>query len=442
MRFAVFAGLVYFVQATGSTGGIAGQTISFYCKEVLGWSSGTVAYFWGIVGIAWLWKPLIGLVSDLFPINGYRRKSYIYISNTLAILFWWYMGYASIQGMLTTFWSLAVPLALIGLQFCVTDIAADGLTVQKSQAAKNEGDLQAVQWGSIYTGLMLTTLAATWLAQWVIPDDVLGGSIIGCNLYFKLGVVFFIASVFPLINIISCYFLVQEEKVTFNSERVLITLKELFTALKDSKVWILMLCIFMLHFSPGFGTPLFYYIRDFCGSDGGQMPKMWFAWISMLDKIMALIGIILFRMYWRKMDTEKVLYFLVIVACLSTLCYLWVSNVYHIIVVSVLFGSFSGFIHVTFLTIAAQNTPKYVEGIIFAGYCAVFNLAGTASNFTGGWLIDKLDGDWLHNTWFLTSWIPGVSENMIGLRLLLVLSAGFTLITILFIPLLRGMIRR
>ena len=47
MRFAVFAGLVYFVQATGSTGGIAGQTISFYCKEGLGWSSGTVAYFWG-----------------------------------------------------------------------------------------------------------------------------------------------------------------------------------------------------------------------------------------------------------------------------------------------------------------------------------------------------------------------------------------------------------
>ena len=49
-------------------------------------SANAAFFFWA--GLAWYFKPFAGIFTDAFPILGSRRKSYILISTTLAVLSW------------------------------------------------------------------------------------------------------------------------------------------------------------------------------------------------------------------------------------------------------------------------------------------------------------------------------------------------------------------
>ena len=59
-------------------------TISFLLKNVLGLTATQAAYLGAITLIGWAIKPLWGIISDFFPILGYRRKSYLVVTTLLA----------------------------------------------------------------------------------------------------------------------------------------------------------------------------------------------------------------------------------------------------------------------------------------------------------------------------------------------------------------------
>src|ERR1019366_9561034 len=43
-------------------------------------------FFW--IGLAWYFKPFVGIVTDAFPLFGSRRKNYMLISTSLAVFSW------------------------------------------------------------------------------------------------------------------------------------------------------------------------------------------------------------------------------------------------------------------------------------------------------------------------------------------------------------------
>ena len=48
--------------------------------------SANAAFFW--IGLAWYLKPLVGIVTDAFPLFGNRRRSYLLIGAVLAAISW------------------------------------------------------------------------------------------------------------------------------------------------------------------------------------------------------------------------------------------------------------------------------------------------------------------------------------------------------------------
>src|SRR5437764_12820180 len=81
-RLAVLFGIVYFAQGMWY---LPNQTITIVLKE-RGLSAGQVADFFLISTIPWLIKPAYGLLSDLVPLFGRRRRSYFLITSGLAAL--------------------------------------------------------------------------------------------------------------------------------------------------------------------------------------------------------------------------------------------------------------------------------------------------------------------------------------------------------------------
>lgn len=472
LRFSVFCGAIYFVQATGTTGGLAGQAIQFFLKEGLGLTATTMAYIFSVASLAWWIKPGFGLLSDFVPLWGYRRRSYIYLCNAFSIMLWISLAGMAFAGVITTFWPIAIVSFIMAFCFGMTDVVADGLMVQTGKATENTGRFQAIQWGTIRVAIMATTVLGAVLALWAMPDTGKETFQITQSILNKVGLIFLLAAFFPSINIMTTYFLTEEEKMKLDSAKVakarketgrallagkswvlityifkLVASQERFKDIKDGikravkmkQIWVLALCLFGLHFSPGWGQPFWYYLRDHCGSDGGQMGKMTFAWLSTFESAMGVIGCIAYWRWCKSINIRKLLYFGIILGFVTSFFYLWVRGVYSLYVLALLFGPIGAFIHLAYLDIAAKNCPNLAEGVIFASMCSIFNIATSSSSAVGGWMYGMLQpgGAWYGWGWSLTGWLTkyGVSPHMIGLRPLIIISSLFTLVTIMLIPL-------
>ena len=68
-------GLIYFAQSIGQSGGLIAQPLQFFFKQRLGFNPAQTTEYLAIVTIPWMVKPLYGVVSDLIPLLGYRRKT-------------------------------------------------------------------------------------------------------------------------------------------------------------------------------------------------------------------------------------------------------------------------------------------------------------------------------------------------------------------------------
>src|SRR5689334_6860102 len=84
-RLLWFFALVYIVEGLGQVVGLISQPLTFYLKQVHGWTPVQVTAFFTLFNLPWVIKPLYGLVSDFLPLFGYRRKSYLLLANAAAI---------------------------------------------------------------------------------------------------------------------------------------------------------------------------------------------------------------------------------------------------------------------------------------------------------------------------------------------------------------------
>ncbi len=71
----VFIALVYVVEGVGQVGGLIAQPLSYYLKQVHGFTPLQVTTFLAIFNFPWIVKPVYGAFSDFVPLFGYRRKS-------------------------------------------------------------------------------------------------------------------------------------------------------------------------------------------------------------------------------------------------------------------------------------------------------------------------------------------------------------------------------
>ncbi len=449
-------------------------------KEGLGISPEMYAYLGSILILPWMIKPLYGLISDFCPLFGYRRKSYIYVCNTVSIIYWLALSGMAYKGLIVTYWPITIVSFLLAISFSMTDVVADGLMIQTGQETDETGKFQAIQWTSIRIAVAMTIIASAWLAIWAMPDTGRGTFEITQAIMNRIGFIFLFASIFPITNIVATFLLVKEKKMNFGVLNLLRgelkkeqkekfqTIKSgIWEAVKMKKLWILGACIFFLHFSPGWGAPFHYYFRDYCGPGYTQIPKMTLAYLSAFGAAISALGCIV---YWRmseKINIRKILYASVILGAISSFSYLWVQDVKSAVIIYTMFDPIAAFIALAYLDLAAKNCPKMAEGFVFAAMMSLNNTGTSASSAVGGWFYGKfgvidryidpwmmeavktkvesgyldyfIRGEWNSWAWLYTEWLTnlGVSPYMVGLRPLIIISALFTLATVVFIPMLK-----
>ena len=384
-RLALVFAIVYFAQGMWY---LPNLSITFLLKDTFGLSAAQTATFFSITVIPWLIKPVYGLISDFVPLFGQRQKSYFLLTSGIAAA----MGLILTMMGSYTYWGVAIFFTLMGLGLAFTDVLTDALMVENGQRLGLTGPFQAIQWAAISFASILVGIGGGWLAQ-----------------HKFLSLTFLIATIFPLITLAMGIFLISEPQGQVGERQFRETRAAIRGAIGSRTLWIVAGFIFFYNFSPSFGPALVYYATDVL-----QFSKIFLGVLESLTYASGIVGTAVYFAFSKSFPFKRLIHFAIAAGVVATLAYLGYRGQLSAVVLSLAFGGIAMFIQLTFLDLAVRVCLKQAEATFFALLMSVYNGAVQLSQITGGWLYDQL-----------------------GFTRLIFISAAFTALCWLLVPLLK-----
>ena len=392
-RLMLFFGIVYVVEGLGQTGGLIAQPLTYFLKEFHGWTPVQVTAFLTLFNLPWVIKPLYGAVSDFMPLFGYRRKTYLILANLLAIGAFLWVARENDPG------ALAFALLLTAYGMAISSTLCGALLVENGQKFGASGRFVNQQWLWFNIAAMAAGIAGGELVQHLSP----GGALHAAAL---------VIAVAPIAVIWGTWALVEEKKTAINLPEFKNTFRGLAAAFRNRSLWLVAFFLFLYYFSPGFGTPLYYYMTD--------RLKFSQAYIGILGSISSagwIVGGVLYDRYLDRLPSKTLLNLSIACGTVTTASFLLLSSETSAAILNFCAGFSAMLATVATLRVAAQFAPERSEGFAFAALTSIINLAQAAGENVGSFLYQH-----------------AFSNNLTPL---IVVSAAFTAFAFVLVPLLR-----
>ena len=212
---------IYFVQGAVI---ITGLAEFFLTRNIFEFSWIQIALLSALGTLTWSVKPLYGFVTDLLPLGGYRRKSYLILSAILPFCAYFYLAFFGVN-----FLQIALSLILINIGIGFADVIIDGLIVETAPPEK-VGLYQSFCWRAKAIGIFIATLFSGIILERKIFSQILNSeTIINLQKIFPqafpdileitniniidIRFTFLLAGVLPLSTLIVSFFL-KEKKIS------------------------------------------------------------------------------------------------------------------------------------------------------------------------------------------------------------------------------------
>jgi MFS family permease len=389
-RLMWFFAVVYTVEGIGQAKvGVVWQPLTHFLKEVYGWTPLQVAASLSVLDVPWIIKPLYGVVSDFLPLFGYRRRSYLLLSNMAAIAaFVWVTQVVAPA-------SLVFALALTSIAMAVSSTLCGALLVENGQRHNASAAFVNQQWLWFNGAVAATSLLGGELIVWLSPAGALHAAAA-------------IAAVAPM-AVLLCLHLVEEPRAAIDAPELKRRVRGFLDTFRSRTLWLIAGFLFFYYFSPGFGTPLYFYMTDHLKFSQGFIGAL-----SAISAIGWVAGGLAYRWFMARMNTLPLLRLSIVLGTLSTLAFLGMVDPVSAILVYFITGAAGMIANIATLTLAAEHCPPRAEGFAFAALMSVINLATPLADTIGAFLYEHV---------FHSSLGP-----------LIVVSAAFTAFVLVLVP--------
>lgn len=356
----ILSASIYFSQGIDT---LSSLPLFFYMKETLGFTEAKIMFLTSFITLAWLFKPVIGFIIDNLRIS---KKKWIMIS---------LIGILSVVTALGFLPALPI-LVIIGLMMVSStfgawkDVAVDGEMVIIGKETESSGAIQSLQWIFLTIATVITGFLGGYIAE---------------HYTYRTAFLILIPIYLIVIGIVSLY-KSKQTVIQTKKTHILKQMKVLFT---DKKLLLVCLVIFLYKFSPSFGTPLMFIMRDTFGWKATT--------IGLLETVSAIVsigGALLYFKFSKKLNMMKWLKWSVVVGAVCSLSYLYFTPV-SCVVYNIIFSFMGMAISLLLLDFMARNSKSGLEATSFALLCSVSNLAATCSGFAGSWLFPVVGLKWL-----------------------------------------------
>jgi MFS family permease len=358
-RIYLFFAACYLAQGMS---GIIYEPLSYLLKDTLHLGPAATSTFIWWMTFPMLIKPVFGLLSDLLPIGGLRRRPHmiaaclIWTGSLAALALTRAPGYGRLLALL-----IAVNVGLV-----LADIVCDAVMVEQGRKEGKTGPYQAVQIGVLYATIVVTGLGGGWLAAHASPRRV-----------------FALAAAFPLLSLLSAYWV--REPATPPAARA--GARALASCLTSRTFWAVSALIFLWSFSPYLGTAQFFY-----ESETLKLSPVMIGWLDTLGGLSGALGALAYGKFIGVWPLRRWLRAAVIGGTLLSLTNLLFLGATSAMVVTIAGGLIGVGFRLALMDLAARSCPEGAEAAAFAAYMSVFNLAASGSNMAGGWLLEALRG--------------------------------------------------
>src|SRR5580698_1153904 len=392
-RLLVFFALLYVVEGVGQVGGLIAQPLSYFLKEVHGWTPLQVTAYLAIFNFPWIIKPLYGAFSDFVPLFGYRRKTYPIAANLVAaVAFLWITQLAAPS-------QLVWALQLTAYAMAISSTVCGAVLVENGQRLGESGRFVNQQWLWFNLAAMIASILGGQLAQRLPPTSALHTAAA-------------IVAVAPLAVLFGTIFLISERKARMDVFALRGTFGGVVAAFKKRELWFVGMFLFLYYFSPGLSTPLYYVMTDNLKFSQG--------YIGILGSLASagwIVGALFYRRLFDAMSTKRFLQLSIALGTITTAAYLLLYNETSAAIISFCSGFAAMLATVATVTLAADYCPQRSEGFTFAVMMSLINLATASADIVGSFFFQHL----------FNHHLPP----------LVLISAAFTAFAFLLVPLLR-----
>jgi MFS family permease len=393
-KFVFFLALVYIAEGLCQAGvGLIHQPLSFYLKSSLGMSADKATEYLTVLAFPWVIKPVFGLISDFLPLFGYRRKTYLFLTNFLAVgAYLWLTG-------LTSASQIIVAMMLTSIGMAASSTICGALMVENGKRFEASGTFVNHQWMWYFIAGVISAVGGGWLTQHLSPASAFHTAAL-------------IVAMAPLGVMATCWFFVVEEKAKINLPEFKKSGIALLKTFNTRVIWVVGAFLFFFNFNPSFGTPLFYHMTDdlhfsqeFIGSLGA------------IGAVGSVIGSFVYMWMQKRMTLRTLLNVSIIVGALSQASFYFLDSQTSAVILNLVGGITAMVALVSSLTLAADYCPDGSEGFSYALLMSISNFATQFSMNVGAKMYE------------------GVFHQHINP--LIFTSAGVTLFALFLVPMLR-----
>ncbi|OMO61555.1 Biopterin transport-related protein BT1 [Corchorus capsularis] len=387
----------------GVGGALARIGTQYYMKDVQKVQPSESQVYSGITSIPWVIKPLWGLLTDVIPIFGYRRKPYFILSGILGVIS---MLIIALSGKMHLVFLI---LALLAQNVAVTvaDVTVDACVAQNSITYPSRAaDMQSLGALSYSIGGLLGFSVSGVFVHLMGPKGV-------------FGLLTLPAALVSLVGILLLEPKVSNFAYSEVSQKFLDATKAMWTTLKCPDVW--RPCLYMyLSFavSLNINEGLFYWYTD--AKDGPSFSQETVGYIFSMGAIGALLGAILYQNVLKEHHLRDMLFWTQLLFGLAGMLDLMlvqrmnlrfgIPDYFFVVIGEAVSQLITRLKWMPLLVLSSKLCPSGIEGTFFALLMSIDNFGGLSSSWGGGLMLHVLG---ITRTKFHNLWLAILIRNIL-----------------------------
>ncbi|XP_077238177.1 putative folate-biopterin transporter 2 [Tasmannia lanceolata] len=379
----VFGVVVVYGISQGMGGGLARVAVDYYWKDVQMVQPSEAQVYNGITSIPWIVKPLWGLLTDVLPVAGYRRRPYLILAGLLGVISMLVLSLHS--ELLVVFALLSLTVGSAGV--AIADVTIDACVAQNSiNHPSLAEDMQSLCGLSSSIGALLGFSISGVLVHLIGPQGVVGLLCVPAALVFFVGTV-----------------LNEPHVPNFTYKQVYPKLLEanqtMWTTLKCPDVW--GPCLYMyfsLALSLNIHEGMFYWYTD--PKAGPSFSQETIGFMFSVGSTGSLLGVLLYQNVLKDYPFRNLLFWsqllfgvsgmLDLILVLRLNLKLGIPDYFFVVIdesVSQMIGRIKW---MPLLVLSAKLCPTGIEGTFFALLMSIDNAGMLTSSWGGGLLLHIL----------------------------------------------------
>ncbi|KAJ7958482.1 Folate-biopterin transporter like [Quillaja saponaria] len=372
----------------GFSGALFKVVSDYYWKDVQKVQPSVVQIYTGLYFIPWVMKPIWGILTDTFPVKGYRRRPYFVLAGVIGMV-------SALAVALNG--NLAVVVALVCLislsaSVAIADVTIDACIARNSIEVRSlASDLQSLCGFCSSAGALLGYSASGFFVHHLGPQGSLGLLAVPPTLIILLG------------------FVIYEQKTTGShhyekkhaGENVRVAIRSMYKTIKFPQVWkpSLYMCL-SLALSISTHEGHFYWYTD--SKAGPAFSQEFVGMIYAIGAVASIIGVLIYHKFLKDYPFRNLLFSAQLLYALSE------SSV----------RISSRLRWMPMIVLSTQLCPLGIEGTFFALLMCIDSVGALFSKWGGGVVLHLFH---VTRTDFTNLWLAVLVRNMLRFAPLLLI---------------------